>query len=547
MINFKAHLFAFNPFQSVYLKAFLLIFISAVGGYASAPETTRYEGIKMGIEVEIVNPIKYVRQDGEKSLRHKKLLIATHGGEEVWRLEVDSSNQDIEFVSVPFALPHEYAKLEATAVSINQFIRVLQAALMSESLAHIDPELLARINSDIADTDVNIDFHPEYGKTSIPLAIVSAVKDGIVPKPQITYQIPLETLFDLFSYFIAKKGEFETGGGFKEKLSGYLINEKKATCGFLNLISYYIYNIGRVETLYRKVPGIFELNKSKNTETGIKQYIPIMSRLAFSDIYKALQISGLLNEEEYLAKLTERMDLLEIKEDAQILEFDYGIMRNPLFIRRFPPEPSPFIEGGRLSSFYPYPLLNTDLMEKDYRLGQWLASIRDPSIPRPLGRPVALQDTAPARKATKEEMKASIYAIRPEDHGASEAEQTIYIKSQLRRYLESQFVMHSNGKDLLSPAPYSVESDSMGALDIRGIDLNFGLAVLEIRKYGEYYKTIHKTDLINNLEDFLLNEAAQVMKKIILANLPLFNASLDAETKAVLTKIESKLKESADK
>lgn len=75
------------------LTILYIFIICALGIYGSntSYSSEAYKGIKMGFEVEVISPIKYQAREGEKGLRHKRLLAAKDitDGSILWRLEVD--------------------------------------------------------------------------------------------------------------------------------------------------------------------------------------------------------------------------------------------------------------------------------------------------------------------------------------------------------------------------------------------------------------------------------------------------------------------------
>ncbi len=483
-----------------------------------------YAGIKMGFEVEVVNPIKYKRTEGEKGLRHKKLLIAkdSTSNEILWRLEVDSSNCDIEFVSVPFSLPDEYEKLKSSSQSIQLILNKLQTIVRPRETFIIDADFLAELNEHLTTIGVIVGFD-EKRTSPIPLVVTVNSEIGlpIEIRPQITYQLPLELISNFFTTLGSKERFFEEKHDEKAKFMKDFRDEEKPLDGLFNLIHYYLNNITLLQTHY----GTTEVLKKKLKESGVKQLFPIMSRLAFSDMREFLGYSANIAWQRFVTSLGEVLD-------KPLLPFDYPIMKNPLYVPA-----KPYDIHAKAKPFgYPYYLLYSDIAAGDeniaFTVRDWLESIQDPESQT---RPFLLKSLYGAPR--KAEIKAKVQHRYKIIHTLGEDDEGYVpgIKRILKTYLKDMSSPEGSElhewKDILSPPPYSSFSDSMGTLGDFGrkaggktkIDTNYGHAILEVRRYAKYYNSVHRT--AKNLHTFLMDETNAIALALIRENSNLFKKS----------------------
>ncbi|MBY0280725.1 MAG: hypothetical protein K2W94_01035 [Alphaproteobacteria bacterium] len=516
---------------------------------ASAPSSA-HKGIKIGFEIEMTGPFKYKPEGDGKGLRHKKLLnIKNSGGQLIWHVEVDSSNKDIEIVSVPFAIPDQNPEFEMVIHSVGAFFNFLPTLFLagsSSDAASFDEAALARLNVGLAASGFNAEL------VSGNFLVEKRNDLGLWVLPQLTFQIPLESIGSFYNYLAEKEDFFDAEE--RELFKNFDSSKDKIT-GLYNLMSFYIENLrykapqsnhllikkmlakaksAEFEDV-RKIIGDLEVNASpfhhlqtvmgsharleelsplqrsfiqiqkgadslRKKETGIKQLFPVMSRLSFSDMFMWV---GLLPTEADAA-LREKFATHSYDVSEPVLVADYPIMKNPLYKK-----------GDDLSQVdvvYPYPYLSTDIFGRgagspvNITLENWLQSIINPTEAgvRPLSHPEKI-----THKAIKTGLKERMAGLG--------GELTI---GNMREYLHGIFSPRSNGKDLMSPAPFSKDDDSMGALNTSapGFDLRYGAAVLEVRRYGNFFNvqnTKHfKGDfgkVITGLSDLILVEKNNVL------------------------------------
>lgn len=506
--------------------------------------------IKIGFEIEMTGPFKYQPEGDGKGLRHKKLLNITGPSRQpVWHVEVDSSNKDIEIVSVPFAIPDQNPEFEAVVQSVGAFFNFLPTLFPTGSsldTALFDETALARLNVWLAASGFNAEL---VGGNFL---IEKRNDLGLWVLPQLTFQIPLESVDSFYNYLAEKEDFFDVEE--RELFKNFERGEDKIT-GLYNLMSFYIENLrykapksnhllikkmlakaksaefekvrkiiaslevnaspfhhlqtvigshARLEEISPLQRSFIQIQKSADSlskkETGIKQLFPIMSRLSFSDMFTRVGLAPADAD----AALRGKFAAHSYDFSDPVLVADYPIMKNPLYKK-----------GDDLSQVdvvYPYPYLSTDIFGRgadsplNITLERWLQSIIRPSEAgvRPLSHPEKT-----VHKTTKTGLKESMKGLA--------VPLTI---EHVYQYLHGIFHSRENGKDLMSPAPFSKDDDSMGALSTHapGFDLRYGAAVLEVRRYGNFFNvqnTKHfKGDfgkVIPALSDLILVEKNSVL------------------------------------
>ncbi len=508
------------------LKFFIVSFIFKVPSQLYATETL-YAGIKMGFEVEVIAPVKYKPMADEKGLRHKRLLEAKDSitNELLWCLEVDSSNRDIEFVSPPFSLPLEYDKFKKASDAVFQFLNFLQPLLRVQEGININEDFLATLNEKFSSLNAKIQLSGTWPTEGIPLEVRALDEAGLRlrVKPQATYQLPLESVSSLFRYFSSKENFFNKPEE-KDFLLKHLKLTKRKFDGFTDLIIYYLNNIEYTKKDYLKNQRSFKVNR---TETGLKQFFIFMSRLAFSDMYQLLPAAA---KEREMAKFKESLSGIL---DNPLFSFDYPLVKNPLY------KAGLYTPNKKTQpQQYPSLLLFTDLVrdKMNFTIKQWLDSIQDPSAHK---RPFILKSLygQKRKQESKQQLKdtaSHVEKIYSKSGYADDYPSFITgIQKKIRDYLDSisspQGSELHEWKDILSPPPYSGFKDSMGTLgdikrrsdgSVTNIDTHYGQAVLEIRRYGRYFTSVHKT--WENVPVFLINEAWDVMHQTIDDNETLF-------------------------
>lgn len=514
----------------------LFLFVFAINGILSNAlcSTPKYLGIKVGIEMEIVSPIKYVPNDGEKGLRHKRLLEVKNEGKLIWYVEIDSSSRNLEIVTFPpLELPEKMEDFDLILESITFFLSKIDNFIKDSekgSVKKIDQIFLNEINTSWGFPYV-ISFSSTFAE-----GVICIKKDFsriISVKPQISYQIPLEVIYDFFTLY--DEDDFFSKN-LKRIIKG-MNSEKTKEAGFYNLFTYYIHCLndkGEIldKLLKKAVLTYFDIhipkpkkgearseydhivkeykdlersvlesdnadNKNKwakvqkdnglrFTETGLKQFLPIMSRTAFSDMFKKVR-----GKESVITKIYEN------HRGTKTIFPNYPFMKNPLYNNGVVLED--------IDYEYPFRYLSTSLLKEvhDYDVSKitvddWVASIINPSEYSRF-RHIGHTKSEPE---TKEGAKKWLEA-----EGASSKENLIkYVRMIFR---DQKMKM----RDLMSPPPFSRETESMGGL-YAPQNPQYGDVVLEVRNS----KTLHP----DSIKTFIFDRVQKICYELRRKNQSLF-------------------------
>ena len=500
------------------LIAFLTLFLFL--SPAKAVDTEHiHNGIKAGIEIEITKPCKYVPLEGEKNLRHKKLLEIKSDSEEIlfW-IEVDSSNKDIEIVTPPFKFPMEHETLSQTLRGIDKFVGFLKGMINPETRGKqitINPEALLILNAELQTVGLKCELISAFD-------LFISKKGEISARPQLSFQIPSLKVKRFLSYYLEpeKNGIFSAD---EKSIIEALETEEQPIDGLRNLIVYYIENL-KLKTksqrqdfhkrfyllsdVKRKTFGeylfpflpddltslsnfqnLFENSTSQATqqkiqenyinlhkateimqsqETGLKQFFPIMSRLAFSDIYNLIKTP--VNRGRLERSIRDKY----LDWNSPIEFPSYAITKNPLYKVDII-QPSDF--------YYPYKYLKADMTGYKLTIAEWFQSIVTPQASKLRPLRARLKDLARMSKGL--------------------AKQNLTLKgfedmSSFSSYLTDTMFSVNNGKDLMSPPAFTSYDDSMGALDIQQLDPKFGEIILEVRRYADFLEN-HNPECLKDL------------------------------------------------
>jgi|GEM_PF-6978828 len=501
---------------------------------AQAADKETYKGIKIGFEVEVTNPYKYVQANGEKGLRHKKLLRVLYQGRLLFWVEVDSSNRDIEIVTVPFKIPEEHELLERVLGGIDiffDFLKKTTPSFVRNTQVPIDDRAIETLNTTLRQIGL-------IAELSTPFTLVVETKGELSLRPQISFQILLSKINKFFDYYL--KDEKENFFTEEEKeIFKMLYREDNSIVGLTNLIIFYIENLKhkarsqqqsfhkllyllRIDakkkalgehllvpltndlTPFDNLQQLFKIADSRETqrkiresyinfhkgidilqsqETGMKQFLPIMSRVAFSDLYKIIETST--SGRELKTFLRQKYGDLH-----SIIEFPYyAITKNPYYVGDHI-QPSDF--------YYPYKYLSTDMIDNRLTIQQWLDSIISPtsSPTRPLG-------------FRTKELSSMTKGLAKQNLKLRGFENT----SSFIDYLRSIMMPTNNGKDLISPPAFTSYDESMGSLDSSSLERDYGEVVLEVRRYADFF---NKKPKLRELKEFILVETSSIWRYLFI-------------------------------
>lgn len=404
---------------------------------------------KMGIELEIQG-VNYANQNNIILVDHLRLFEShkkTPEGKPLWYLEVDG-NSNIEFVSEAIDLKNA----NFLSVVLHDMNQVVHHMLNNSKIVYVGEEedkkpvyeFSAEFYKEIQGIGkwVKDIRYPELEKAQSHKIIIS--DPLFIVKPQATFQFPIE-LFPRFANYMSRSHE-----KLKNKIS--ILQDTKQLL-FPDILP------GKGEALAAFVELYIETFKDKfpKHEIGPKGNITLMSRIAFSDMYKALIGEEKQNFDTIIASSNYQNTLL-FSGGVYPLFYPYNIMEektndnNPQLFTQYQKE-NEWIKKLRTSLTY-------------LKVNDWVKSIINPSM---------YND---AKKQNSELLGMSLGALKNIlDYGL--------VNLELHNIKGNLFI--KNDTDLMSPPPFLRDNYSMGKYSLPENYKEYGEAIIEMRGYSAKY------------------------------------------------------------